>query len=286
MELKFYGIFAIVIIGLVIFVVLGYFSNGNSNEYVSPLFNEVPFFNEVHFCEGINDSVEKNYCYVAINNSNATPCGMISDSITRDNCYKLVDINGGVSLCKMNSRGHSDLFPCYMNINFNTNDTALCRKMTEFHATSACYANIAIATNNPTFCKNGMYEIGYNAYQKDRCYMFVAINTNNFDLCEKVRDFHLMDLCYSSFAISTNDSVLCGSIDGDFVRELCYSSIAINTNNPALCENIGRGGSVLCQVVDDCYYNIAINTNNPALCENINGYCNKKSDCQYITQIR
>ncbi|MEM0360121.1 MAG: hypothetical protein QXK06_02150 [Candidatus Diapherotrites archaeon] len=147
-------------------------------------------------------------------------------------------------ICEQISNDVSSRERCLVNRLVFSTDVNQCAGLTIAYEKGKCYSFVARNTSNPSVCE--LLE-GDNSIQdtattsKENCYYFLAEGKEeNLWLCQKILDKDYKSSCISLIAINSRKTEYCDMLqqDNNVWFQQCYSGVAQIEKNPVLCEKI------------------------------------------------
>lgn len=223
-----------------------------------------------HLSQGNGDEC---YYTIALNKSNSTTCGMISNNATRSSCFfNIATHSDRYTLCE--GLNNSYMSTCISTIALAKSNESLCSSITNSSQQSTCYATTnydnAIALSDPSYCANITATNDFNTtlaiYQNEN---YKSNDTFDSYVSELIGYLSFSnttigprDFCYMSLSAHTNNVGLCGLIQNKSASNLCYT-----TNNSSRL-NTNQSGFNYTQLYGACYNQ----TGNGQSCNSSIGY--------------
>jgi len=188
-------------------------------------------------------------------------CLASSDS---DACfYSLAISRNDASLCteikSLDPQEEYNQMNCAAEIALSKGDYEECEKIEDRYS---CYSKYAIETSDYSVCEM----IIEGVFAREECMSALLTASSDWDSCDDISDFKLMDECYYDAAIDTGNMSYCGLISPrkDYINMDCYADAGALNNDFSGCKNL-QGVDV-----EMCYVKYALNTGDSSVCEQIN----------------
>ncbi|MDD5145603.1 MAG: hypothetical protein PHF44_02075 [Candidatus Pacebacteria bacterium] len=259
------------------------------NQKLLPLYAPAQNFDPLALCEKITSNEEKFTCLAIIKNDKKI-CDNINDSDEKNYCDLKLDEVAGLSPALCEQREGYLKQECYATLAINEKDPSFCGKIDDGVDKDLCFYNVAVEAENKTFCERIADE---NFYYMESCFMAVAEKNGDFATCDEIADSQKKKSCKQDIknsmlqnkAISENSPSLCNQIkspDGGisallnendekkYLRDNCYYETAIANKNAEICKKIK----------EECQQAICIaEIKNPYACER----CKDEACCGVIS---
>ncbi|MEM3399700.1 MAG: hypothetical protein QXP42_02620 [Candidatus Micrarchaeia archaeon] len=214
-------------------------------------------------CEEAGAKIDSCYYEVALNNSNSSICGEISNDVFRHVCLSIL---GNITACDGLEYMKRDF--CYEKFAEETLNESLCDKILTSTYSVPCYMNLAVSKKKPSLCAKPERE-----KDNDDCYRAVAFVTN-VSVCANIKRDVERDLCRFDIAKSRNDPSVCNYLENNVWRDTCYRTIILTRQYKYDAEACGRVLNPTWK--DHCYYENAVLNKNASICEQIEYYLTKQ----------